>query len=117
MWLFTPFGFFSIVADTDNPENLVVRGRERRDIERFRAAAALPNTPIVALPMRDYAFRIILPRDAVARVLVRFVGQKLTYTNFKDEVHRVQGAERAHLYHGVWSIMLGLQKKLARAVG
>ena len=36
MWIFTPFGFFSIVHKTyDAPDQLTIRGRVRGDLENL----------------------------------------------------------------------------------
>lgn len=37
--------------------------------------------------------------------------EDLDYTNFKDEVKKRQGADRAHLYHDVWDVLYRLQRQ------
>lgn len=94
-WLFTPDGFLSIVADLDHPWHLLVRGRVREDVAHFCAASHADDP--VETPGRDYRFRVSAPADAVARYVA---GQPhaIDYPNFKDEVARRQGHDRAHTY-------------------
>ncbi|MCP9491271.1 MAG: hypothetical protein MSC31_15550 [Solirubrobacteraceae bacterium MAG38_C4-C5] len=40
MWLLTPRGFYSVVANHDDPETVLVRARVREDLEQRRASTA-----------------------------------------------------------------------------
>ena len=57
----------------------------------------------------DYRFRAVAPRAEVAAALAEMVN-RLDYGNFKSQVAKVQGPERAHLYHDVWNVLYRLQK-------
>ena len=40
--------------------------------------------------------------------------QGISYDNFKNEVARQQGPDRAHRYHDVWAALMPLQRANAR---
>src|SRR4051812_20974727 len=108
MWLMTPRGFFSVVAHRDDPTALMVRGRARDDLESL---AELDRTlEIQHTPRGDYAWRAIVSRDAWSRLLTTLVAE-VDYPDFKSEVGRVQGVERASLYARVWMVLRELQRK------
>lgn len=106
MWLFTPIGFYSVVAHPGS-DALVVRARALIDLEQLRDLH-LPDLEILETPDRDYRWRTLVARDewehAAARMAV-----EIDYPNFKAEVARRQGHERAHRYGQVWSVMFALQ--------
>lgn len=122
MWLMAKIGFFSIVEDATNRANLLVRGRARRDVERFlgeaRAMAgtaldlAATERGVVETPTADYQFRASLPRGLVASV-VGGLAVDVEYRNFKGEIGR-DDAARAHTYHKVWEDLLEIQRGEAR---
>ena len=110
MWLFTTFGFFSVVqkAGTDG---LTVRARVREDLDRLRER--LPGlTPTLARG-GDYPYRATATHREFGEALARLAGE-IDYDNFKDEVYQRQGAARAHAYEGVWETLYGLEEQMAR---
>lgn len=110
MWIITPFGFFSVVqkpADVRD-DTLTVRARVAADLDALRAAVLPQLGPSEESTHSDYRFRASAPREAVARAMAA-LAESLCYDNFKDEVARVQGADRADLYHVVWSKLHRLQ--------
>ena len=111
MWLITPTGFFSIVQKpTDAQANtLTVRARVRQDLETLRAQCLPGLGKIEESRTNDYRFRAVAPRAEVAAALAEMVN-RLDYGNFKSQVAKVQGPERAHLYHDVWNVLYRLQK-------
>lgn len=111
MWLITPVGFFSVVQKpTDIPnKTLTVRARVRSDLEALKAQFLPELGAIQESRNNDYRFRATAPQAAVAAAMARLVEQ-LNYANFKDEVKKRQGADRAHLYHGVWDVLYELQQ-------
>ena len=104
MWLFLPFGFFSITADPDTPNRLQVRARVKEDLDNLRNAYLPELTPTVHLEGHDYPFRGYAPTSDVARAM-EAITRGIYYTNFKDQVELVQGRERHMLYLAVWRIM------------
>lgn len=111
MWLITPVGFFSVVRKpTDiQAQTLTVRARARSDLEALKAEYLPELGPIQESKVNDYRFRSVAPQAAVAQGMARLV-QELNYSNFKDEVAKRQGHDRAYLYHDVWSTLYRLQK-------
>lgn len=110
MWLFTPFGFFSIVRKPDE-QRLTVRGRTRGDLQRLRQH----YLPQAGEPREhagsDYPWRISCPADDFAAAMQRVVAD-IDYPNFKDEVALVTGAARARRYAEVWSALYGMDEDL-----
>lgn len=107
MWIFTPNAFLSIVADRDNPDRRLVRARCQGDIE-----ALFPDANVFEDETTDYRYRAFLPAAEVAARIASSI-QAMDYPNFKDAI-----PQEKEDYHnacvGVWSIMLGLQKKEAK---
>ena len=110
MWLITPVGFFSVVRKpTDiQDKTLTVRSRVRADLEALKTQYLPELGAIQESQVNDYRFRATASQAAVAAAMARLV-ENLDYANFKDEVHRQQGAPRARLYHDVWATLHRLQ--------
>lgn len=115
MWIFTTLGFFSVVADRRTPDMLVVRGRDRADLERLalEVPALKDNAArtVVETPRADYPFRIALNRDDFTSWLTLHA-EEIEYDNFKGAVAR-SDARRATLYHEVWDVMRKLDPREA----
>lgn len=109
MWIATTIGFFSIVRKPwdKEPHTLTVRARVKADLEAFEAMLEI-HAPIVEDVNADYRYRLRAPNWDVKRVLGLLVAN-ITYDNFKSEVSRVQGPDRARIYGNVWSELLALQ--------
>ena len=112
MWLMTPIGFFSIVEKPDDWDagTLTVRARVEDDLTALKARYLPELGEIQAHLGTDYRYRGVAPREAVARALSQ-LALDLDYSNFKDEVYRVQGYERARVYGEVWSSLYELQDR------
>ena len=107
MWLFLSDVFVSIVAPeigrgVDPSKFLIVRARVGGDIERL-----FPRVEVTEDNSRDYRFRAVVPRKAVAEKLALEVFG-LDYTNFKDTV---KTKRRHDAYMRVWATMLALQRE------
>lgn len=123
MWLFTKYGFFSIVCARQGDggyrqpvdrERLMVRARVRSHLIAIqkRFAELIGNCEIKTFPNSDYAFRIFVEKSTWSQVLTG-LNEELNYDNFKSEVVRYQGKEGGDYedsLHDVWSIMNRLQK-------
>jgi len=109
MWIFTDFGFFSIVQKEEDVEDnmLTVRSRTREDIENFVAEFLYP-LKIVIDQHADYLYRVRAKKEDVQRVLFNAT-KNINYSNFKNQVARTQGVRRAHKYHKVWDTMYKVQ--------
>jgi hypothetical protein len=114
MWMFLPFGVFSVVSKAPAGDHeVLVRVRVRGDLDELRKRG-LKLSRTTATPSADYPFRAVASRQELADFMSRFLLDELTYGNFKDEVARVQGHERSHVYHQVWDV---LARAFARARG
>jgi len=99
MWVFTPIGFFSVVAHRDKKKVVMVRARCREDLTAFRKKYCKKLGAIRFLDWSDYPYRAETSRWAFAHAMFK-VSLDLTYTNFKSSVHQ---PGRSSLYMGVWS--------------
>jgi hypothetical protein len=115
MWLFTPFGFFSVVAHRAHPDRVLVRSRVRADLVEL--AKREPGKPVIRrTPEADYPYRIEIARRRLATIVQRFVLDELDYPNFKGAVAERQGFGRAHAYHDVWERLRGTEDGGARSL-
>jgi hypothetical protein len=115
MWLFTDEGFFSVVANREYPDTLVVRGRVREDIERFvaRVKESPPAAELIETPGADYPFRALVPWECFAKYVAGAV-KNIDYFNFKDAVGQKQGLRRHDIYARVWAVVRDLARLPAR---
>ena len=110
-WIFLPQGFFSIVADGQQPGRLVIRARIRGDLETLRADLLPQATKVQLTPTRDYPMRIFAPRRAVAAAMSKAV-MEIQYTNFKAEILARQGLGRELLYAKVHRLMADAEDQM-----
>ena len=110
MWIITPLGFFSIVQKPRDAKagTLTVRARVRTDLEALQAAVLPGLGKISKSKSTDYRFRATAVRAQVEAAMAKLT-QQLDYSNFKDQVAKVQGAKRSHLYHDVWAVLSRMQ--------
>ncbi len=103
MWLFTPRGFVSAVADADNPDVILVRSRFRGHLQEiFGRPLRVQRTPEA-----DYLFRARIPRMRFEAKLAELARQ-VDYRNFKAAI--APGEIRYRwLCHRVWEMMVELQ--------
>ena len=107
MWVLTPRGFYSVVADRDDDAFLLVRARVRADLDHLRDL--LPDLRPWHDPDADYAWRARVERREWAFALGMMAGE-IDYPNFKNAVAERQGSARARLYGRVWGVLLELQR-------
>jgi len=120
MWLTTTTGFYSAVQHNTEPDTLVVRTRNYQDalalatflVARYKKAygKTKPTELIKTKEYSDYPWRVFVARRYWVD-FVAFQANAIDYGNFKSEVTRVQGQDRAHTYAGVWSVLLELEDK------
>jgi 8-oxo-dGTP pyrophosphatase MutT (NUDIX family) len=87
---------------------LTIRARVQSDLLALREQYLPGLSQISESKTNDYRFRGVAPRSEVMAAMARLV-EDLNYGNFKDQVAKVQGKARAHLYHDVWSVLYKLQ--------
>lgn len=115
MWLVTKYGFYSVVAHRDDPDLVLVRGRNETDLEHLRGfgqGRGIQMPEIVVTPEADYGCRIFLPRADWNR-LGAALAVEIDYTNFKEQVHGDPLRDAAYLQ--VWDTMRRFQwRKLSQ---
>ena len=114
MWLFLPFGFFSVVFKDCAPASVLVRTRAREDLDRLIERLDVGGIQIKHTPDADYPYRAEIPRRSLTLLFECFLEDDLTYDNFKDEVARVGGPMRAMPLHDVWETMHAVEDYGAR---
>lgn len=103
MWVFTPYGFVSAVADRDDVdgERLLVRARSKGHL-----VSLFPECEPFSVPGSDYTWRAWINRWEFSDVMDTLV-QTISYTNFKNEI-------REDEYHDacldVWGAMYRYQQ-------
>jgi hypothetical protein len=108
VWVLTPRGFYSVVANLDDPETVLVRARAREDLDEL--ADVLGTLFIRETPDGDYRWRAVVTRRAWTGALI-LMAAEIDYPNFKAEVGRRQGHGRASVYAEVWATLRGLQEE------
>jgi len=113
MWLMTPRGFYSAVQKKGDVKTgmVTVRARNRKDLEAL--ADFFPNVKIAETKGTDYPCRIRVKQQAWAEA-VRAMATEIDYSNFKDEVKKKQGWQRASVYSRIWSVLLDLEDRVIR---
>lgn len=104
MWLFTPFGFFSIVRKPGE-EELCIRARDRKDLENLKERYLPQSGGIIMTDVADYPCRMYAHPQDVALAMAE-ITEDIDYGNFKSEVMKEQGMRREGIYMRVWSAML-----------
>ena len=111
MWLFTNFGYFSIVQKPGTSD-LTVRTRVKSDLEALRAQYLPDLGPTMGKAGSDYPWRATVPHQALAAAMSQIV-MDVDYSNFKNEVAAKQGMGRSTRYHKVWDALYGMQEELS----
>jgi hypothetical protein len=107
MWIFLNDAFLSIIEPPKGtPGNkLLVRARAKGVLERVFG----PDIKVARTPTRDYLFRAMIDRDAVATVIATNI-LAIDYGNFKDSIPDEREFDLYHKACGmVWKTMHGFQ--------
>jgi hypothetical protein len=128
MLIFNEDGFFSVVVNHNNDDEVLVRARVREDIERFCECAGVEKSNIIENRDYDYRYRVFVDRKTFLIYMIGVISS-MNYTNFKarafsmDENPRL-GKLRSRSYTVVHAEMERLQniyvnedEKLNRRVG
>lgn len=107
MWLLTPIGFFSAVCKPGDA-GLTIRSRVAGDLDALRNQYLPTLSATQAGGGSDYPYRARCSHEDWASALSR-MALDIDYANFKTEVAKRQGYERAHVYSEVWSALHKLQ--------
>jgi hypothetical protein len=122
MWIFTRYGFFSIVNarlrdGSPDPETVMVRARRMSHLRQLaERCPTLSGAEISTTLHRDYRYRILVSKAAWIAALA-VLAEEQNWCNFKSEVARQQGSagsDYVHALHSVWSIMNEFQRSEQR---
>jgi hypothetical protein len=95
----------------------MVRALVRKHLTNLkRRFPSLADTKILALPGRDYGFRLIVPKSVWVKVLTK-MAEEQTWSNFKNEAaarNADTGSAYVNKLHAVWWEMLQLQESQTR---
>jgi len=120
MWLFTKYGFFSVVSARKgfgepgkpvDPDRVMIRSRSRTHLEQLQDRfPSLQGSRIESFSHSDYPFRVFVQK-AVWSLVMKDLADELDYDNFKGVIGR-QPDEGQYLdcLHDVWAIMRRLEK-------
>jgi ADP-ribose pyrophosphatase YjhB (NUDIX family) len=108
MWLFTPFGFFSVVHKAGD-SGLTVRSRVRSDLLRLQRHYLPAMSAPQAHAGSDYPWRARCSHEDLAQALQK-IARHIDYANFKDEVALSTGKARAQRYGQVWQALHGMHE-------
>ncbi|MCE1248320.1 MAG: hypothetical protein LWY06_16890 [Firmicutes bacterium] len=114
MWIFSKYGFFSIVKKpyTGEEGNVHIRARLKNDIEKLKEITSLPNE-IKTDEYADYPYRIIVGESELSKIM-KVLEESIDYSNFKDTVHNLDhsplGIKRNRAYMNVWAEMARLHQ-------
>jgi hypothetical protein len=119
MWLFTQYGFYSVVCARDlrgdptrvDPNTVMVRARSRRHLELLQKRfPELASFVIDETAGTDYRFRIVVPKPVWIEVSQELAAE-IDYGNFKDLAHSRSGDDKyVDALHDVWAVMERLQR-------
>lgn len=118
MWLFTRFGFFSVVCKDASSDLLTVRSRTRGDLDRLRHHYLPALSPSLEQQGTDYPWRGTVGREALGLAMAA-IARDIDYANFKDEVAASIGKDRAKRYSKIWAALYDMPDDLPepRATG
>tara|TARA_R110002111_G_scaffold188971_3_gene254347 strand:- start:1327 stop:1701 length:375 start_codon:yes stop_codon:yes gene_type:complete len=122
MWLFTKYGFFSVVLakkvrngqviEEPEPNSVMIRARRRKHLDalilRF---SEFGNPEVLETRNTDYRYRAVVPRDAYAQV-AKALATEVDYTNFKSECAKAMPDDQAYqeALHNIWGVHYQMQE-------
>jgi hypothetical protein len=109
MWIISTIGFFSVVQKPGE-SRLTVRARVAGDLDRLREKYMPELSATITKGGSDYPFRGTVTRSDFARGLAK-IGEDIDYPNFKSEVARKMGSQRAAVYHKIWKVLTDLENE------
>lgn len=119
MWIFTKYGFLSVVnarkgfgepGQPVDPDRLMIRSRSRNHLERLQERfQQLKDRNIETFPGSDYPFRIFVEKSVWAEMM-KELAEELDYDNFKNAVAKEpNSSDYEDCLHDVWQIMRRLE--------
>lgn len=112
MWLFTKYGFYSIVKEFNNSNMYQCRARRKKDLENlitnFRY---LKGYEIHCDKKADYHYRIFINQMHFSMLMLN-LSNTVDYSNFKNWVSKSKDQiDKTESYSEIWEIMYSYQDK------
>jgi hypothetical protein len=118
MWLFTQYGFFSVVCARDltgktkgvDPNTFMVRARSCQHLESLQSRCTeLRGFEIAETKDTDYRYRLVVPKTVWEQVASELTAE-IDYGNFKSRAYEKSGDKHyVNALHDVWEVMHRLQ--------
>lgn len=115
MWLFLPFGFYSVVQKRPADPFLTVRVRGVADLDTLRERIPALG-PTILGGGTDYPARATISHADFAAGMAA-ISASIDYGNFKSKVGAVEGNRRHDVYMRVWSVLRGLEAENVKPPG
>jgi hypothetical protein len=104
MWIATNKSFLSVVENSKNKNQFVVRARVDGDLEEFFGY----DIDVIESADSDYRFRVFVDKAIFKHKMMDNINS-IDYFNFKDSV---KDFERKTWYMKIWHIMFQVQESL-----
>lgn len=110
MWLFTKYGFYSIVKDYKDPKLYKCRARSKKDLLNLIANFKyLKDYSIQCDKKADYHYRIFISQNHFSMLMLS-ISNTIDYSNFKGHISRNKDqVDKVDHYSEVWQIMYTYQ--------
>jgi acetyl-CoA carboxylase beta subunit len=110
MWLFTKYGFYSIVQDEKDKSIFKVRARKKADLQELQSNVPEVSDCSIHQDLKaDYRFRIFINSNQFQSLMLH-LSNSLDYNNFKDSIYRNESQkDKLDCYHQVWDVMYEYQ--------
>lgn len=111
MWVFSQYGFISVVRHDTEKDCYLVRSRDLKSLEMIQTLSELD---IERSPDADYPYRMVVP-EQVFKDFMQVEIDEITYPNFKNRAYATRGNAYGHLLSSVWETMHELEDREARS--
>lgn len=101
MWVFSQYGFYSIVEKQSGV--FQVRSRSREDLENLIRHSGM-YFAVIDTPQGDYSHRIEITRSELDFIF-ETLAQSVDYPNFKDKVAKTKQKSRLKMFHDIWELV------------
>lgn len=111
MWIFSKYGFYSIVRTIEkrNPnEDYQIRARDITHLSSLLKESSLEKKIHCTLDA-DYRYRIIVSEDEYIHIM-KILEKSIDYTNFKDAASKKLSEKWTKVLHDVWGLIYYNQK-------
>jgi len=105
MWVFSKWGFVSIVKKGVNGDEWQVRSRSREDLINLIKAADLRGQNVIETFGSDYRYRLVIKADELSLIFDAFESS-IDYPNYKTRLSQTPGQEKnCRAAHTVWGVI------------